>query len=273
MLKTGQIKYNGKQVSPALFPKAGGILTICENKLLPVWKFNVECHHLDDDIAVVYKPPGVLTSGNSFRTLRHALPHTIPVSTKIDALQQPEPVHRLDQRAQGLLIVARTTHARAQLGQLFEHRNIKKTYRAIACGYIPKNDQSLLPLEGQDASTLWRPLRWTRSIENGWLTELNIEIHTGRKHQIRKHLSYKGHPLLGEDIYIEGRRLRSKGLFLMAERLQFPHPLTGETMDIQAPPPVKFHNFLMKQEHRWIKFQKQQSLFVKNSRTNQPKES
>ncbi len=273
MLKAGEIRYNGQHVSPALFPQAGSVLTICEQNTLPIWEFEVKCHYIDDDIAIVYKPPGVLTSGNSFRTLRRALPHTIPISKKIDGLRQPEPVHRLDQRAQGLLLIARTTHARAQLGHFFEHRQIKKTYRAVCCGYVSQKGQSLRSLDGLESSTLWKPLRWTRSIENGWLTELSIEIQTGRKHQIRRHLSYEGHPLLGEDVYIDGRHLRSKGLFLMAERLQFPHPSTGNIMDVKAPPPAKFHNFLYRQEQRWVTLQKKRVSWVKSSKTNPPKES
>ncbi len=259
LIKKGVITYNGEQVSPALYPELGALVELHSAEALPSWKLELEVSYQDEHLAVVYKPPGILTSGNSPRTIRRALGYNLPPPSTVDALLQPEPVHRLDRRAQGLLLVARTTHARKALGSLLEDREIQKWYRAVVTGRVEQPGSSSLPIEGKSARTSWIPLRWSRSIENEWLTEVRVRLETGRRHQIRRHLAAEGHPLLGEDIYIEGKRLRSKGLFLMAEQLTFKHPMTQEELTIKGSPPKKFHAFPERQEQRWIRRLRSQS--------------
>ena len=238
-IKQGYIQLNGKCVETSRFVDKDDVLTL----QLPVvraevWKTAIRVLFEDEFLAVVYKPPGLPVGGNRLKTLRNALPSNLRPSQEADRLPQPEPVHRLDKRTQGLLIIAKTNRSRHFLGDLFQQRQIHKEYQCLCIGQA-EDGESRDAVDGKPALSKWSVLSTMPSYFTEHISHLKVHIFTGRHHQIRKHLFWKGHPVLGDDLYCVGRPLRSKGLFLFATGLRFQHPISQEAIEISLNVPDK----------------------------------
>jgi tRNA pseudouridine32 synthase/23S rRNA pseudouridine746 synthase len=134
-------------------------------------------------------------------------------------------VHRLDRAARGLIIIAHTKYAAARLSEQFKHRRIKKTYHAIVHGHYPAIEQAVTinePVEGKAAVSHVRTLQQDHE---GQRSLLEVEIETGRKHQIRRHLANAGYPIVGDRLY--GVKGDTDNLQLCAWRLAFCCPCSG----------------------------------------------
>ncbi|MDR2212457.1 MAG: RluA family pseudouridine synthase [Pseudomonadales bacterium] len=133
-------------------------------------------------------------------------------------------VHRLDREAAGLMLIAHDAKAAAALSQLFADsasKNLRKQYRVLVAGTITAPGEISLPIDGKPALTRYRPLHQDEALHASWL---QIDLITGRKHQIRRHLAAIGHPVLGDPRY--GGKPHSEGLQLYATELAFTCPLT-----------------------------------------------
>jgi 23S rRNA-/tRNA-specific pseudouridylate synthase len=217
----------------------------------------------DDYFALVNKPAGVVVynqggGGHGVMTVQAALPFVVqpPRAGSYSVLRRPAVVHRLDKPTSGILCVAKTKPAMQALSRQFHDRCIKKTYIALVNG-IPREssecaitskqaimlgldidpmDDSMWqlidsPLEGKSAVTLWRPLRYVKSLHanDGYLTLVEVKPKTGRYHQIRRHMAWVcQRPLVGDDEYdggtLEAMKFRERGLFLCSSRLLLEHP-------------------------------------------------
>ena len=281
-LKKGFILVNGEQASPQRYPKTNDIIEVFPPQVIQQQlSMKLMVHHLDDHLAIIEKPAGIHVSGNFKRTIRKALPHNIPASNRFDALPQAEPVHRLDRRTSGLLLIARTATAQIQLGQMFEKRQIQKTYRALVLGKMIGNGALTKAINTKDAVTKWKVLHHARSLVEGWLTEVEVQPITGRTHQIRIHLSEIGHPIVGDDLYtrffvhddeqnstgkqkyVNGSKrtiyrkdavFLEKGLFLAAIGLSFEHPISKQRIELKRPSPNKFEAHRIRESRRWDKY-------------------
>lgn len=181
----------------------------------------------DSFLAVVDKPAGLVTSGYKQRTLENALPSYLESSSQEDALDYPLAAHRLDKETSGLVIVAKTGTALRQLNKQFEARSIKKKYEAWVVGAVPVRMHIGLPLDGKNADSNFYLFKNTAGYSH-----LDIDLGTGRTHQIRRHLSMVGHPIVGDGKY--GGEA-SGTLFLRAIGLQLIHPVTQEDIKVRAP--------------------------------------
>ncbi len=208
----------------------------------------LELVHCDPSLAVVLKPPGMEVFGHG-RSVHSALQGTLGLSGRADAIP-PCPVHRLDHPTGGLLLVARTASARVQLGRCFEARKVFKRYRAVVRGRLEGEGEISSPLDGREALTSWRAAACHRSLAVDWHSTLDLFPHTGRTHQLRRHLAELGHPILGDAQHGDGGRLRGRGLFLWAAELRLPHP-DGDVLHVSVPPPRKFERFVEDQQARW----------------------
>ena len=221
----------------------------------PRWEMALDVPWEDDDLAAVVKPPGIAVSGNQHRTLEHALAGNLRPSAAPDALPWARPVHRLDFRTGGLVLVAKSASARAALGSMLEARAISKRYRALLIGRLEGEGEIAEPLDERPCLSRWRAVAHHRSLRTDWLTTADLWPVTGRTHQLRRHALLLGHPVLGDDAYgIEGCVLRGQGLFLWALELRLPHPRSGEPLHVEIPEPPKFEAHRRREERRWARW-------------------
>jgi len=242
VLKRGGILLNGEVVESSRFVREGDEIVLEATGRRPARVYDAEIGVVwqDEHLAVVDKPAGIPTSGLKHRTLEHALPANLERSREADALERPRVVHRLDVRTQGLVICAKTARAQVGLGRAFEARKVEKTYRALALGALRGAGLVDEPVGGRDARSRWESLSVTPSLTPGALTTVELRPETGRTHQLRRHLASLGHPILGDEVYTQGKVLKKSGLYLAAVALRFPHPVTGEVLDVARPEPAKF---------------------------------
>lgn len=194
----------------------------------------------DDYLAIINKPAGVAVSGNSFATIDNALVNNLEKSQQEDAVK-PRPVHRLDYPTSGLLLIGKTSASIQKLSRLFEQKEIQKTYHAVTIGKMSPQGEIASPIDNKEALTHFWLLSFQSSKRFTRLNLLELSPKTGRRHQLRKHLSSLGNPILGDKEYgKEGLTLRGKGLYLHASRLEFVHPFTQEIIDIKSHLPKKF---------------------------------
>jgi len=221
----------------------------------PIWRLDLEVPFEDEHMAVVVKPPGLAVSGNRFRSLEHSLlPHLTP-STERDALSWPRPVHRLDVRTGGLVMVAKTARTRAILGKVLEQREASKRYRALLIGRLEGEGTVERSVGERPSISRYRVVDHHRSLRTDWLTTVDLWPVTGRTHQLRQHARHLGHPVLGDEIYgIEGSILRGAGLFLWSLELKLEHPITGAELQVCIPEPPKFDSHRRREARRWVRY-------------------
>lgn len=206
--------------------------------------------HEDESIVVVSKPSGLPTmpaGGYVENTLLAMVRQKYP---------EASPLHRLGRGTSGLVLFARHKQAASSLARAWRDRHVKKTYRALGLGST-RTEMFVIdvpigpvphPLIGtvQAACEHGRPSHSVAMVleQRHDQTLFAIEITTGRPHQIRIHMAYAGHPLIGDPLYEAGGGLKhhpglpgETGYFLHAERLQFAHPATGQRMTVTATPP------------------------------------
>lgn len=244
-IKSGWITLNGRRAQTGWFVKLGDKIEVSlPAEILPVWEKELEKLWEDEHLAVVYKPAGMPVHSQERRSLRHALGFALSPTLEEDALVQFEPVHRLDARTQGLMIIAKTGRARAQLGLDFaDHTSIHKVYQCLVVGML-RDGESTEPIDEKPAHSRWRVLGVYPSAFTSSVSLVEVQIFTGRTHQIRKHMLMQGAPILGDDLYTIGNPLRKKGLFLAATQIGFTHPITGVEIRVQVPTPKKLRQRL-----------------------------
>lgn len=214
----------------------------------------LEILYEDDDIAVVVKPCGMVVhpaAGNEDGTLVNALLFHLKNLSGIGGALRPGIVHRLDKDTSGLLLVAKNDAAHLSLSNALKERTIHKTYRAVARGAFreldgvieapigrsPKDRKKMAVVaDGRYARTEYYVLE---ALHGASLVDVNLI--TGRTHQIRVHFAHIGHPLLGDPLYGGKENKPTVGrLMLHARRIEFVHPTTGKIMVFEAPEPPQF---------------------------------
>ena len=243
VLKKQYITVNDAIASSATFINGGETIRlyipeniISKTKLILTLKILFE----DDYLAIIHKPPGILVSGYNFKTIAKALPQNLKPSNLIDATI-PQPVHRLDYPTTGLLIIGKTSSSIRALNKLFENKKIKKTYYAITIGRMNKTGKITTTIDNKPSTSIYNILESVYSKRFGILNLVKLKPKTGRKHQLRKHLTSIGNPILGDKDYaIDTLILNGKGLYLHAFSLKFIHPFTKEKIHIKDKLPDKF---------------------------------
>lgn len=187
----------------------------------------------DDYLAMIHKPAGILVSGNSFKTIANALAQNIRRSNLPDATA-PQPVHRLDYATTGILLVGKTSSSIRALNKMFENKKVKKTYYAVTIGEMNHRGKITSEVNGKKSQSNYTLCESVTSEKFGKLNLVKLEPQTGRRHQLRKHLSEIGNPILGDKEYgIENLILNGKGLYLHAYSLKFKHPFTNEAVHLK----------------------------------------
>ena len=243
-IRNGLIELNSKPGNSGDYVSAGDEICVYQNndkKANAQINMAIEVLYEDEYLAVVNKPAGILVSGNKRKTLENALKHNLKTSNEVDALEYPEPIHRLDFATSGALLIGKTKKAVIELNQIFENRKIKKKYLAVCIGEISEKGEITSPVEGKKARSTFRILDSRRHGSFKKLNLLELDLHTGRRNQIRIHLASLGNPIYGDqkfsaaDIHFKGT-----GFFLHSLSLDLKHPFTGKEISVKAGPPRKF---------------------------------
>lgn len=219
----------------------------------------VEVVYEDSDIIVVNKPKGLVVhpaNGNWDGTLVNAIMAICKDSLSgIGGEIRPGIVHRLDKDTSGLLIIAKNDKAHLNMSEQIKNREVKKIYYALVRGVVPENEATInMPIgrstkdrkkmavtkDGKEAVTHFKVIERFQKY-----TLLEVKIDTGRTHQIRVHLSEIGYPVVGDEVYSNGKNeFGIRGQLLHAKSLDFKHPRTGEQMHLEAELPEEFLNVL-----------------------------
>lgn len=212
----------------------------------------------DHDIIVVDKPQGMVVhpaNGNHENTLVNALLFHCTDLSGINGMLRPGIVHRIDKNTSGILVVAKNDNAHVKLSKQLKDHSMKRVYKAIVEGIIKddtgkidaplgrnRNDRIKYAVvsDGKRAVTHFNVIE--RFKKN---TCVALRLETGRTHQIRVHMAYIGHPLVGDDVYgFKKQKFNLKGQILHAEVLGFIHPTTGKYMEFNSPIPEYFENII-----------------------------
>ncbi|MDD5730014.1 MAG: RluA family pseudouridine synthase [Candidatus Omnitrophica bacterium] len=212
----------------------------------------------DEDLAIIDKPRGLVVHpapGNYEHTLVNALLHRFKKLSDINP-QRPGIVHRLDKETSGLLVIAKNNAAHLSLSKQFSEHSIKRKYIALVKGRMEFEENIVeLPIGrhphkrknmsvGFGKNTKYAKTRYRTLKRTDAASLLELEPFTGRTHQLRVHLSYLGHPILGDTKY--GRNNEFTRLALHAKYLGFEHPTSGRFVEFSSPLPKEFEEFFSK---------------------------
>ncbi|HHV94925.1 MAG TPA: RluA family pseudouridine synthase [Clostridiaceae bacterium] len=270
LIEQDLVYVNGKKIKANYKVKKGDeiSITIPEPETLDIEPENIPLDILyeDEHILVVNKPKGMVVhpaAGNYSGTLVNAIMNYCGDNlSDINGIIRPGIVHRLDKDTSGALIVAKTNEAHKIISEKLKEHDITRIYIALVKGIIKEDKGKIdLPIgrhpidrkkmavntkNGRKAVTHYRVLE---RFDDSTYVELSLE--TGRTHQIRVHMSYIGHPVIGDEVY--GGRQKGynlKGQALHAKCIKFHHPITGEYMHIEAPIPDYFEKLLKEKRRR-----------------------
>ena len=216
----------------------------------------------DADLLVLNKPKGLVVHpapGHWDDTLVNALLYHCRESLSgINGELRPGIVHRIDKDTSGLLIVAKNDFAHQALAEQLQDHSLSRTYEAVVCGSIREDEGTIdAPIgrhptdrkrmcvtekNGRPAVTHYRVLRRYRGY-----THIECRLETGRTHQIRVHMAWKSHPILGDTVYGRPKpELGQDSQVLHARELRFLHPRSGEAITVRCPLPAYFTEVLQK---------------------------
>ena len=263
LIEQGNILVNDKKQKVSYKVSSGDVITINEIEAqeieLKAQDIPIDIIYEDNDIIVVNKPKGLVVhpaNGNPDGTLVNAIMAICKDSLSgIGGEIRPGIVHRLDKDTSGLLIVAKNDKAHVNMSEQIKNHEVKKTYVALVRGVLKENEATIdMPIgrsnsdrkkmavnrNGKNAITHIKVLKRYNKY-----TLLEINIETGRTHQIRVHLAHIGFPVIGDYIYSNGKNeFGVVGQCLHAKQLEFKHPITGKDMKLEAPLPEYFQQIL-----------------------------
>lgn len=270
-LLKGWVTCDGLQLRPR-DAIAGGELVVLDPKTEAETEAQPEAMRLDivyedEHLLVLNKPAGLVVhpgAGNRAGTLMNGLLHHVP---SLVAIPRAGIVHRLDKDTSGLMLVAKTLEAHTALVRALADREISRTYLAVCSGVLTGGGTVDAPIgrhpvdrlkmsvqdKGKPAVTHFRVIE--RFVAH---TYVEVELETGRTHQIRVHFAYRRNPLLGDPVYggrlgmppgaTETLQATLRGFrrqALHATRLRLAHPISGEPLDFRQPPPQDFESLLV----------------------------
>lgn len=265
LIKNNQVFVNGKNEKESYKVKKDDVIIVKieepKESSLKEQEIPLDIIYEDDDIIVVNKEKGMVVhpgNGNPDGTLVNAILHHCKGSLSgIGGEVRPGIVHRIDKDTSGLLIVAKNDKAHIAMAEEIKNHEVTKIYTTLVRGVISENQATInMPIgrspkertkmsvvkDGKEAITHFEVLkRYSK------YTLLKVKIDTGRTHQIRVHLAQIGYPVIGDEVYSNGKNeFGVHGQMLHSTILEFKHPVTGKEMHLEAPLPKYFSDILEK---------------------------
>lgn len=262
LIDKDKITVNNKIVSKNYKLREGDIISVeipdPENPDVTAENIPLDIVYEDDDLLIVNKPKGMVVHpahGNYTGTLVNALLYHCKDSLSgINGVIRPGIVHRIDKNTSGLLIVAKNDISHVRLSEQIKAHSFTREYEAIACGYFKDKSGTVDAPIGRHHTDRKKMCVTYENSKNavthyevikqyGGYAHLRLRLETGRTHQIRVHLSYINHPVLGDDVY--GKPYKGiDGQCLHARKIGFIHPTTGEYMEFTSELPEYFQKIL-----------------------------
>lgn len=261
LVKNGLILVNNETVKANYIVKENDEITIYEeekrNSPFEGTDIPVDIVYEDDDIIVVNKQSGLTVhpgSGNTSNTLVNALIHYNKKLSKMGGLERPGVVHRIDKDTSGLIILAKNDKTHRILADYFKNKTIKRTYIALVKGIINEASGTIDAPIGRDEKNRLRMSVTDKNSKRAVThfkvlkrykryTLLELELETGRTHQIRVHMKYINHPVYNDPLYTNDSTTEF-GQFLHSAKMELIHPITKKLLKFEAPLPREFQEFL-----------------------------
>ncbi len=269
LIEEGRVCVNGRAAAKSARLAGGETVTVdipeVRDTALAPQDIPLDVVYEDEDVIVVNKPKGLVVHpapGHPDGTLVNALLHHCGDSLSgIGGEKRPGIVHRIDRDTSGLIIAAKNDAAHLALSAQLKDHSLSRTYECLVTGSMKQNSGTVdAPIDrapgdrkkmavvsaGRRAVTHWEVIARYSGV-----THLRCRLETGRTHQIRVHMAYIGHPILGDTVY--GAKKPVPGLTgqcLHATGLRFVHPRTGQVVELHCPLPEEFTRMLEKLEKR-----------------------
>lgn len=266
-IKLGLVEVNGKVIKANYKTKLNDVIVATEKVIEEVdivaEDLGIEVYYEDKDVAVVYKPKGMVVHpapGHYTGTLVNGLMYVIKDLSGINGEIRPGIVHRIDKDTSGLLMIAKNDIAHRGLVEQLVDKTVTREYTALVHGNIPhefgtieapigrnpkERQEMAIVDDGKEAVTHFNVIE---KFEKYTLVKCQLE--TGRTHQIRVHMKHIGFPLVGDPKYGPKKTMNIGGQALHAGLLGFEHPVTGEYIEKEAPLPEYFETLLEKLRNR-----------------------
>lgn len=262
LIKAGDILVNDERIRCSYRLKSDDVISVslpqdCELKV-EAENIPLDIIYEDHDVIVVNKPRGMVVhpaSGNTSGTLVNALLYHCDDLSGINGVLRPGIVHRIDKDTSGLLIVAKNDQAHTSLSKQLENKTVSRKYYALVHGVIAhetgtidapigrdikdRKKMAVTSVHSKKAVTHFRVLE---RFNEYTLVECSLE--TGRTHQIRVHMAYIKHPVVGDETYGLRKTMHVNGQLLHAHEIRFIHPKTGKEMCFEADIPPVFKEVL-----------------------------
>ena len=267
LIKAGKVTINGAKEKAHYLLEEGDEI-VCEEpepqySHLEGEDIPLDIVYEDDDVLVINKPAGLVVhpgNGHQSGTLVNALLYREQGLSNVDDPSRPGLVHRIDKDTSGLLVIAKNDNAHAFLSAQLSDHSMHREYIALVQGIILEDEGKIIAPIGRSKK---EPLKNTVDLVQGKeavtyfsvkqrfkgdnATLIDCRLLTGRTHQIRVHMEYIGHPVIGDPLYGKGnRKLFDGGQLLHAHRLTFVHPTSQKEMSFEAPLPAFFEEIIAK---------------------------
>ncbi len=264
LIEQGAVEVNGKATKSNYKINPGDLIEVSYEDLseldVVAQDIPLDIRYEDSDVIVINKPRGMVVhpaNGNQQGTLVNALLYHCKDLSGINGVLRPGIVHRIDKDTTGLIIVAKNDKAHLELSKQLQDKTVNRLYYALVHGTFAhdygtidapigrdETDRQKMAVTEKNSKEARTHFRVLERFKDYSLVECRLE--TGRTHQIRVHMRYIDHPIVGDEKYGYRRTMKIGGQLLHAHQLEFVHPSTGEKMVVEAEIPQDFAEVLQR---------------------------
>ena len=265
LIKDGNVTVNEKVISPSYKIKSMDeiIVNFVEEEFNPneikPYKFDLDIIYEDDDVIVINKPKGLVVhpgDGHHDDTLVNALVYANKELSNVNGLERVGIVHRIDKDTSGLLLVCKNNYAHMFIAEQLQNHSMHREYYALVMGRIEEDNGKINAPIARDKTNRMKmcvdPINGRSAVTHFTVVQrfekytlIDCKLETGRTHQIRVHMEYIKHPVVGDPLYGKNNcGIYNNGQLLHAYKLTFVHPTTKKEMTFEAPLPDYFKEVL-----------------------------